>query len=380
MKMSKKTIIAFTYFILLFFGLLFPFSFRLPFQDVPNGLQWVPGGVEFGRGGKLVSAHLPQEFSRDIISASGMTLEIWMSPNPRKSNHFMAIISCVSPVRWNPTLFRYNFAVYKENSFMGIDFRYGTNNDNLYREFSIGDEFVEGLQHIVVTYDLLHLAAYVNGKKHYESKELSGVLDNWHTPAFLVIGNAATGKAPFNGRLHEIAIYKRAISEGEILKQYHAHRNAGDEENGRQRETDDLLALYDFDIQRGSEFESIFGTVPNMNLDIPDRFRVWQKQFLSPYYIADFYHYFTDAILNILAFIPFGFILQVRLSQRYNCWFAAIGIFLLGLFFPLLFEISQFFVESRISTLTDVVHNAIGVFVGICMTATKYGRELQKVK
>ena len=40
---------------------------------------------------------------------------------------------------------------------MGIDFRYGTNNDNLYREFSIGDEFVEGLQHIVVTYDLLHL-------------------------------------------------------------------------------------------------------------------------------------------------------------------------------------------------------------------------------
>jgi hypothetical protein len=110
MKMSKKTIIAFTYFILLFFGLLFPFSFRLPFQDVPNGLQWVPGGVEFGRGGKLVSAHLPQEFFRDIISASGMTLEIWMSPNPRKSNHFMAIISCVSPVRWNPTLFRYNFA------------------------------------------------------------------------------------------------------------------------------------------------------------------------------------------------------------------------------------------------------------------------------
>jgi hypothetical protein len=380
MKMSIKTIITLTYFILLFFGLLFPFSFRLPFKDVPNGLQWVPGGVDFGRDGKLVSAHLPQEFFRDIAASSGMTLEIWMSPNPRKSNHSMAIISCISPVRWNPTRFRYNFALWKANSFMEIELRYRTNNDNLNQEFPIGNVFVEGLQHIVVTYNLLHLAAYVNGKKHYESKELSGVLDNWHTPAFLVIGNAATGNAPYNGRLHEIAIYKRAMTEGEILKKYHVHRNAGDEENGRQRETDDLLALYDFDIQRGTEFESIFGTVPNMNLDIPGRFRVWQKEFLSPYYISDFYDYFRNVIFNILAFIPFGFILQVRLSQRYNYWFAAIGIFLLGLFFPLLFEISQFFVESRFSTLTDVVNNAIGVLVGICMTATKYGRELQKVK
>jgi hypothetical protein len=170
------------------------------------------------------------------------------------------------------------------------------------------------------------------------------------------------------------------MREDEIRKKYHAYRGDGSEENGGQRKTDDLVALYDFDMQRGGEVMGISGTVPNMNLHIPYRFRVWQKPFLSPYYVTDFYDYFTNSILNILAFIPFGFILQVRLSRHYNGWFVAIGILLLGLSFSLVFEILQFFIQSRFSSLTDVVHNGAGVFVGICMTATKYCRELKKVK
>jgi hypothetical protein len=378
--MSKKTIISFTYFIILLLALLYPYSYRHPFKDVPNGLKRVPGAVEFDRGGVLTSADLPKEFFHEIAAASGMTLEIWMIPKSRKSNQGMAIVSCLSPVRWNPTLFRSNFAVYKADSYLNIDLRYRTNNKNVIREFHIGDVFVEGLHHIVATYDRLHLSVYVNGKKHYESQEITGVLDNWYRSAFLVIGNNAIGRAPYKGNLLEIGLYKRSMSEDEIREKYHAYRNGSDKEYGRQREKDDLLVLYDFDMQRGSEFKSLSGTLSNMNLVIPDRFRVWRKLFLSlPYYIFSFsYTNIIDTVLNIVAFIPFGFILQMRASQRYNPWFAANGILLFGLFCLLVVEIAQFFIESRYSTLTDVIHNCIGVFVGICicMTATRYGKKL----
>jgi VanZ family protein len=259
---------------------------------------------------------------------------------------------------------------------MSIDLRFSTNDKNFAREILVQDVFFQGLHYIVITFDQQQLAMYINGKKHYESQDLRGVLDNWYRPAFLLIGNGTTGRDPYNGKLHKIGIYKRALSEDEILDRHHAYRSDSGKEFDGQTADEDSLALYDFESRLGKEFESLSRTVTDINLVIPDSFRVWHKLLLNPYNTLSLSRSnIIETALNILMFIPFGFILKMRSPPSRNPWFVGIGILLLGLFCTILFEIAQFFVESRSSSLRDVTLNTIGVFVGMCIPATKYGRK-----
>ncbi|MDR2531335.1 MAG: VanZ family protein [Oscillospiraceae bacterium] len=76
---------------------------------------------------------------------------------------------------------------------------------------------------------------------------------------------------------------------------------------------------------------------------------------LTPFTIASI----TEYLLNILLFIPFGFIAPLLWKKYQNAFFA----FLLGLFFSLFIEISQIF-NHRVTDIDDLITNIIGSFIG----------------
>lgn len=94
----------------------------------------------------------------------------------------------------------------------------------------------------------------------------------------------------------------------------------------------------------------------------------WQEQgvrfaeiLLSP--LAQTFTWF-DFGVNLLAYIPFGFLLTMMLrsyfSVRHGMWLAV----LLGVGMSVLMEYAQLFLPSRVSSNTDLLSNALGVVAG----------------
>ncbi len=83
-----------------------------------------------------------------------------------------------------------------------------------------------------------------------------------------------------------------------------------------------------------------------------------------------------DIIINLLGFIPFGFVLSATLSKL-GGMFRKYGIFLaVGVCFAvsLVIEVTQAWIPSRNSDLLDLVFNTSGGWIGAVIYATISGR------
>lgn len=65
-------------------------------------------------------------------------------------------------------------------------------------------------------------------------------------------------------------------------------------------------------------------------------------------------------ILNIILFMPFGFLLPMQWEKHRNFW----STFYNGLFLSLIIEIGQMFVRYRVTDINDLIMNTIGAIVG----------------
>lgn len=79
------------------------------------------------------------------------------------------------------------------------------------------------------------------------------------------------------------------------------------------------------------------------------------------------------SILNIILFMPLGFLLPTLWEKYRNLWTA----FCYGLFFSLIIEIGQLFVRHRATDINDLIMNTIGTICGwvIFHTVKKISRK-----
>ena len=77
--------------------------------------------------------------------------------------------------------------------------------------------------HVVVTYRQGRLTCYRDGRRVLTSQAVKGDFRNWE-PAHLIFGDEWSGERDWAGTLEGIAIYRRALTEAEILRQYQAYR------------------------------------------------------------------------------------------------------------------------------------------------------------
>lgn len=173
----------------------------------------------------------------------------------------------------------------------------------------------------------------------------------------LVLGSSVTGGSSWHGKLLGAAIIARSLDDAEI----EARRRAWSA-----RDTDSLaavrglLALY---LMEGGRAGALRDRSSNgIDLLLPDRFAVLSRVAFAPPKGRDL----RDTAINILGFVPFGFLLAACRSERRRArrlpdLLIALAV---GALTSAAIETVQVFLPTRSSTVMDVLANTLGTALG----------------
>ncbi len=348
--------------------MFFPFDFGNPSSNASTVVRWLldSHGIEISSSSAIRSLAPPQRFYDALVTGDGITIEIWLATEDIHQRGPARIVS------YSYNKYLRNFTIGQEGKDLILRLRTTETDLNGHPELDVKDVFIRNaLQHITTTYDFYENKVYVNGKNRLNIKGYGGRFTNWDEDFNLIIGNELTGNRPWLGKIYKVAIYNRALSHQEVLQNY----NAGsivypldDRVAQNWYISDGLVALYIFNEGSGDIITDQSGLRPAIDLHIPKEIQIANKEFLrSPYqnYTLNF-HTFKDLIANILGFIPFGFLLYMMISNWCLNTLKSIGIVLIiGILYTFSIELIQYFIKSRVSSMTDVVNNNIGISLGI---------------
>ncbi|HTY87708.1 MAG TPA: VanZ family protein [Candidatus Acidoferrum sp.] len=185
-----------------------------------------------------------------------------------------------------------------------------------------------------------------------------------HLGGRLVLGNAITGKHPWTGNLLGLAIFNRALDAPEIARHHDWWARA---EAKRLASEAGLTALYLFDESAGLVAHDY--SPHQHRLLVPERYTVLRKRVLEPPWgpsaikLSDL----DDIVVNILGFIPFGFMVfwhrwLVKPGSRIGnlVWTVSAGATV-----SLAIELIQVWLPNRTSSLLDLLTNTLGTFLGV---------------
>ena len=190
------------------------------------------------------------------------------------------------------------------------------------------------------------------------------LLSGNRVPARLILGNSPAGDSPWSGDLLSLSFYPEALSPEEI-------RTAGI----------DPVVRYRFSEGGGKVCSG--GGDPRHDLFIPPVFRAPAKRALVPPWKVYAFNlsFWKDAAVNILGFIPLGFILCIWMRKnggrkRLPVPFLVV---LTGAGISLLIELLQVYLPTRDSSLTDLGNNTLGTYIGAWLCRRVICRRFQEI-
>lgn len=203
---------------------------------------------------------------------------------------------------------------------------------------------------IVVRSDINSLTLFVDGMPARTSSGVNfSLLTDKRSPARIILGNSPFGDSPWRGDLLSLSFFMKALSPGEI----------------ETRETAPVIR-YDFSEGTGSVCRN--GVDPRYDLTLPAIFRAPEKGILVPPWRVQNYNrtFWIDVMVNILGFLPFGFAVYAWLGtdgHKKPPWMR-IAIVLSGAGISFFIELMQVYLPTRDSSLTDLINNIIGTYIG----------------
>ena len=224
----------------------------------------------------------------------------------------------------------------------------------------VRDFFFTGMKrHIVVSFDGKILSIFGDGKTYF-----SGIvrderfLQNWDKEYSLFLGNEGNGSQPWVGKIDALRFFDRDL----ITKDIH-YIQISDQQK---RESKISAAI-------AGEFR-IVGNTPGIWVSeplqapafleflIPKMLVYAAKEFLS---IPRGEILSFDTFANVLLFVPFGVFIALRKRENTIINFrSAAQVGGLAFLFSFLVEMGQFFIETRDSSLGDVLSNVAGAVIG----------------
>lgn len=185
----------------------------------------------------------------------------------------------------------------------------------------------------------------------------------------LLLGDSADGKHAWTGRLAGVAVIHRALDAAAVAARAKAW-NARDAVTLAAEPR--LAALYLLDEGRGDRVDD--SSSAHHRLNLTETYVVPQRTMLEfPRDPAVLWrsHYLQDTILNLLGFVPFGFLAFRYLGfllPRRPARAALLALFA-GSALTLTIELVQVWLPTRVSSGTDVILNILGTIVGIGVAA-----------
>jgi len=178
----------------------------------------------------------------------------------------------------------------------------------------------------------------------------------------LLLGNSPTGDSLWRGDILALAVHDRALTPFEISQ----GETAGARAN-RIESDGGLIARYRFDEMQGNLIPNTSG--PRYDIVIPPYFSPLHRTVLEPPRGGErvTLSSILDIVLNVLGFIPFGFLAMSCLypgtatALRWRATMAVLAGFSLSLFI----ELIQVFLPTRNSSLMDLAANTLGAAIGV---------------
>lgn len=348
--------LAALYFAALFLILLFPFGFSSPYVTRDNSAAWSDGarGIAFGRSGLLIGEAPAAALHRRLTGGTGLTVELWLN-TASVTDDGQARIVTYSLSNWER-----NFTIDREEADIVLRLRTSRTYANGKPTFDVRGVLVPGkLQHVVVTYDFVEERVYVDGTPRAASALRQGDFTTWDPRYYLAFGNEAAGGKPWDGTLAYAAIYDRPLAADAVAARYRlGPRAAGAPADAG------LLAAYDF--TQGSAQSA--GTIPDMpRLEKPARVPAESRLFFL--YLDGTFHLTVtsagDLIRNVILFLPFGVFGFLFAERRLRSapW-SVVATFVAAALASASFEVLQYFLTVRTSSILDLEMNAAGALLG----------------
>ncbi len=228
------------------------------------------------------------------------------------------------------------------------------------------------IQHIAVSYDFSLQTVYVNGKEKAQEKTPQGHFSNWSPSCRLVLGNEVYGSRPWKGKIYYVAIYNRALRFEEIQHNYsEAIKNLYQDQGGKSVQKS-LIAQYNFETSKDRKILNHDTTSELLNLYLPENITTYKRSYLDTG--VDFHQQRSDIFLNILGFVPFGFMMYGFAMRFKSSFTMLISVLIIGIFCSFSFESIQYFSLTRSSSAVDLLCNTSGLMLGIMMYKGYYRR------
>jgi hypothetical protein len=329
-----------------------------PFNPFPrNEVSWSTNsdGLRFGDYGVVLSAGVFERASgRPEASCS---IEIWLQPGLTDDSNTMVAFSKPD------TLTQFRVAQRDDDMFVTRDFIDEHHHlRTVYIE--IDHAFRQGKMVLIsITSGKQGTGVYLNDVLVKVSARFG--LTSKDCAGQLIVGNS-TENDSWSGLLQGVAIYNRELTAAQISRDYDYWL-----EGGRSELVDNkhLVALYLFEEREGRVVHN--QTISGPDLYIPEHYMVLHKTFLTPFWkeFRPNWSYYKDVIINIVGFIPLGFVLVAYFSSVRSCKWPALITLILGGMVALIIEVLQGYLPTRDSSSTDVIMNTLGNAIGVALYA-----------
>ena len=326
-----------------------------PFNFFPkNRVQWLPqqNGIHFGGYGEIYGpAPLPAPERNP--GPRSLSVELWVR-GEADYRTFSPILSLDERTRDRRT-WAERFVIAQSLSDLVVEGQFQDSGAPSTRLYLDGACQEGKFRFLSVTSGREGALVYLDGVLERASPTLGLTADNFS--GRLLVGHGTSTQEPWRGDVLGLAFYPRALTAREVAEHYRAWVN---HQPGELSRAGDGGAVYLFDEHRG---QLIHDLMPD--LMIPSRFRVLRPivlEFPWPLRPSDF----EDTAVNILGFLPFGFLLTAYLREvaHYDRGRAVWVAVVLGGLASLGIELLQVYLPSRDSSLLDLLNNVLGSGLG----------------
>jgi VanZ family protein len=328
-----------------------------PFNPFPrNQVTWLPTGkgLQFGDHG-VVFSRGPVERTRPKRNSS-CTLAIRLQPDAVMRGASGTLLGVYTPER--PSQFR--LMQWRDVLLIRRDYRDADNHSKT-TEVDLDHAFLtrEPVS-FTITSGPDGSVAYRNGMRAAGITRTGLSCEDF--AGQLVLGDSAIMDNAWRGNILDLAIYDRELTPQEIASKYASwNGDQTDQEPGGEQH---LVAQYTFTEGRGPNVHGEPAGAPD--LYIPQIFKVPHKKMLMwPWEESPDKRNFRDISINILGFVPFGFVFAAYLTWNRNVRHSTVVTILCGAAISLTIEILQEYIPGRDSGILDIFTNTFGTFLGV---------------
>ena len=338
-------------------GILF-FGLRPKGYHSSNNVTWIADkpGIHFGGYGMAYTDLSDNGIKRDISESGSFTIEIGIKPEPSNQEGFnLILVLHAGRDRDQLLIGQYRASLIIMN---GDDYsnRRKTKRIVLNSVFQSSKEILQS-----ITTGEEGTNAYIDGRLIKRKKDLR--LEIPSTRPVLILGNSPYGNNSWRGDIYGLVFYDYVLKPERVKLHFD---NGSTARNFSFASQENPFLLYFFDEKKG--VRSLDHGNGNHHLKIPARVHILKRRILSfpRVELKLNKNFIKDVVVNLLGFIPLGFILSATFIQFGGILKKRVILITVALCFliSLIIEVAQGWIPSRSSQILDLMLNTGGALMG----------------